>query len=739
VAAREAGGRTVVRFSWLEVERLVDQLHTPSRLTAVGLEPALIRTGAVSRQTLAEVVSRDYAELMGLRVQAGRALLAADHAPGAAAVAIISDRLWRDLFQRAPSALQSTLVVNGRPFAVIGVAATSPPTTFLGASVDLWVPLVHGDVFFGADWQAAPDRRSLQVYLLPDVVPDATTAMLQRTGKTLARELPDPWRRRELQLLPGTVMLGAQQDTARLLFRVLQVLALLIVFVAGANAAGLLLAQAAAERRHTTIELALGAGPAAAPRRVLAQGGLLGTAAGVVATGLYAWARVRAAEIAILPTLSLRLDLPPVSDIAGWSVGAGLAGGLALAVGPAAWLHRSTTVGSVAHLARGGSERTLGRLRRLLIGAEVAAAIVLVCGTLAFGRSLTRIAEADLGIVRDGLLAFDFDIEPGQPDAPAAAALAADALRRARALPGVTAAAMSNRAPVDTSTPTMRVAARGDVSTTEGMEVSFNTVTDDFFQTVGTPILRGRALVPTDRDAVVVNAALADRLWAGDALGKALFLLADRRAVQVVGIARDAQYRTLGESGQAHIYLPTAPRFGLALLIRTADDPRRMLPAVQAMLDEVGPGIAGFFPRTHHDHLAIQVLPTRIAAATSTWFGAFALALAAVGIYGLVAWFVTVRRTELAVRLALGASRQDIAWLVIRQALAAAAPGLLAGVAVATAGLAAAGPLLYGGGGPDGRILVAAATALLSLVLLASWAPARRAASTNPAAMLRTW
>ena len=154
----------------------------------------------------------------------------------------------------------------------------------------------------------------------------------------------------------------------------------------------------------------------------------------------------------------------------------------------------------------------------------------------------------------------------------------------------------------------------------------------------------------------------------------------------MIGIARNARYRAIDESGLPHVYLPTRPDFGHALLVKTVREPRRMLQEVQDLLDGVGPGVAGFFPRTHGDHLAIQLLPTRVASAAAAWFGGFALVLCAIGLYGLVSWFVTLRHAEMAVRLALGATRRDVERLVLRQAFATAIPGLIGGMLLSAGG-----------------------------------------------------
>lgn len=738
VGALESSGRLQSRFSTLEFGQIEDHLGSSGLVGAVGLEPALIHSGNARRQTLAEVVSPHYADVIGMPLQIGRPLLSIDHDPGGAAAAIISDVLWRDLFGRQPSALNASLFVNGRAFAIVGVARPGPPSSFLGASVDVWVPLAQADVVYSPGWRADPARRSLGLFVLPAREDSELALELGRATASLARDYPVPWRERSLTLVPATAMLGAQRATAQYLWRILLALSVLILGAAGASVSGMLFASAAAGRRDAAIDLAIGAGHGAAPRRLLVAGSFLGTAAALIAWGLYVWARTWMADITLLPTLSLRLQLPEPWSLLPLLVPAGILVGLSVAMAPALWLSRQVPSYRLNQAARSIGDRGLARARQWLIGAQVAVALVLLVGAMLFQRSLDRLTRVDLGVTSNGLLAFDFDIEPNTAGERRPASLAAEALRQARALPGVTAAAMANRAPVDLSTPVLNVALPQSAAT--AVEVTFNSVTHGYFDTVGTPIIRGRSFVEGERDdVVIVNETLARRLWpAGDALGRRLQLVGDHRAVEVIGVARDARYRAIDETGLPHLYLTAQPDFGQALLVRTVNEPRRMLYVVQDMLDGIGPGVAGFFPRTHDDHLAIQRLPARVATAAATWFGGLALALCGMGLYGLVSWFVALRQTEMAVRLALGASRRDVERLVLRQAFAATVPGVISGLLLLAGGVALARGLLYGLGAVDGVAVVIGLAALLAVVVAASWRPARQAGRTDPASALRT-
>jgi predicted permease len=498
-----------------------------------------------------------------------------------------------------------------------------------------------------------------------------------------------------------------------------------------------MLAGAAAGRRALAIHVAIGAGPGVGPRRLLIEGALVGAGAAALAVPLYVVARVRLTEIALLPTLSFRIELPPGAALLGMIVPAGVAAGLLMAAGPATWLARQAASAHGLTSARSAGDRGLARTRRLLVGAQVALCLVLLIGASLFTRSLDRLTHADLGFARDGLLAFDFDVEPADAGQRPPEAVAAEALRRVRTMPGVTAAAMASRAPVDTSTPATRVFASRDASAT-GIEATFNTVTAGYFETAGVPLVLGRTFRDDETDGVaIVNETLARKLWPeGVALDRAITLEANEMPLRIVGVARDAKYQSISEAARPHVYRATSPRFGQALLVRTADDPRRALADVQGVLD--GLGVAGFFPRTADDHLAIQWLPTRTVSTAAGWLSVLALIFCTAGLYGLVAWFAELRRTEMAIRLALGATRFDIERLVVGHAFTIAGPGLLAGLVLAAVATPAARALLYGLGVVDLAAPAVGVAVLLAVVVAASWRPARAAARTDPAITLRT-
>lgn len=742
IVAVDRQAQTTTRFSFVEIGAIRDHIGDAGEITAVYLQPVVVRASGVDVQTMAEIIDGRYFALTGTQARTGRVLLAIDDRRDAAPAVVISEPFWRRHLDASPTVLGSSLRLNGATYTVVGVAATLGSSTFLGASVDAWVTLSHADPLLNPGWRINVRDRWFTAFVLPKDQLAAVDLRLAATAAALARVHGDPWSLRQLRTADATLMIGSQRSAAAMLSLVLAGLAVLILVAAAANVSGVLLARAAANERSSAIHLSMGAGRAAVVRRQLLEGALVGVVAGAIGLAIYIWTRNAIAEVSLLPTLALRVTLPLGFATIALALLPGLATGVLLALGPAWWSTRL----DVAAALRNGEARSSGgdritRARRLLVSIQVCLSLVLLVGAALFVRSIDSLTRTDIGFPRERLVAMDFDVEPivRQPgDLPA---LAREALDRINLMPAVAAAAMSNRAPVDESTPAVDLQIAGQRATRVA-DVTVWLATDRYFETVGVPVVSGRAFtateVTTTADVAIVNETLAKQLFPeGDVIGRGVELPTDAKILQIVGVARDAKYRTLTESARPHMYRPTPPALGLTLLVRTRGDARATLLAVQRELDAVGPGIVGFFPRTLEDHLAVQLLPTRAAARVALVLGTLALGLTAAALYALVAWFVVLRRREIAVRMALGASTLDVKRLVVGQALAAAAPGMAAGIAIAVVLGTLARSALYGVSPVDPLSFGVGIAALLIVVMIASYVPSREAAKADPLPALR--
>jgi predicted permease len=594
IVAITAEGHTASRFSYIEWQHIRERVADAGDLTGVYLQPVVLRTANTNLQTMAEIVDGRYLALTGTAMVLGRGLLAADQQPGGPPVVVIGEPLWRRQFGASSRILGTTVRLNGSAYTVVGVANAIGSSSFLGASVDAWVPVAHADPLVDRGWKTSIDKRWFTLFVLPASGAAALDARLANVRTELASMDPNTWRNRRLQLADGSLVTGSQRIAVVTIVAVLGALASLVLASAAANVAGVLFARAATNRRAAAIHLSIGSGRAAIVRRQLLEGAMLGIAAGVASLALYAAARVEFAEIALLPTLALRVDLPIDATVGLGFIAAGAAAGLLLAVGPALWVARLEVMEQLRDSdARGGTARAMTRLRNALVSIQVALSMVLVFGAALFSRSLEAVMHADLGFDGTRLVAMDFDAEPAGVPPTQFPALSEQALAAVERIPGVVAAAMSNRAPLDQSTPATSVEASADrARRVSDVTVSF--VTTRYFDVVTIPLVAGRTFTATETsdaaNVVIVNQALAALLWPlEDPLGRGLVTSPEDGPLRVIGVAANARYRSITESSQPHLYRPTRPALGLTLLARTQADGRETLRAMQRELDGVGP------------------------------------------------------------------------------------------------------------------------------------------------------
>jgi predicted permease len=394
-------------------------------------------------------------------------------------------------------------------------------------------------------------------------------------------------------------------------------------------------------------------------------------------------------------------------------------------------------------------------MRSVFVAAQVAISLVLLVGAALFLRSLGAARRIDIGFDPRGALAMDLAIKHKNWPEDRGRQYFRDVVARVAALPGVRSAAMVNLAPLDLATPRIGVQAAG-VEPPAGqtaLVVSFNRVSAGYFETLRVPLLAGRDF--TDRDdagepgVVIVNESFARRFWPDqDPLGKRFRVLSPRGLaieemaggldVEVIGVARDVKYRTLGEDPEAHMYLPYLQHYDTSrtLVVRTASDSGPMIDVVQRELLALEPDAPGFFSRTLEQHAALAFVPARAAAALTAIFGSLALTLAVMGVYGVMAASVTQRTREIGVRMALGARPGDAVRLVLARGLRLVATGAAVGLVLALVLSRLVGAMLYGAGAQPG-LFVSVTAALAVVAAAACWIPARRAARVDAIVALR--
>jgi putative ABC transport system permease protein len=753
IAARTATGRSATRFSFSfpDFADIRERSTTLSDLSGVNLGTFILSADTRTDQILGEIVSGRYLSMLGARIVAGRALAASDDRPDAAPVVALSESFRRRRFGPDSAVVGRQVLLTGVPYTIVGVVDRSFAGSFIAAPIDLWMPIETSGQALGPNWKTDRSDASLSLIgrLKPGVGAEQARGELQAIAGALTREFAPAQRLAGIDVLPGTLAAGEQRRLARVFLSLLLGLVGLVLAVACANVGNLMLARVLGRRRELAVRVALGASRARLGSMLLAESALVATAGGIVALVLSIWTSRLFASLTPLPNFTLRLDLGLDVRVIGFAVLATSIAAVLLTIAGAFQAMRAGTATALKEEAAASiGGRSPARLRAALSAIQITVSLVLLIGAALFLRSARNAEAIALGFEPRGVLATDLD-GAGRSTPAANRRLFDDILRRVSALQSVEAAALSTRAPLDSSTPVVRVNAREPVTpatTASSTTASLLVVSPRYFEVVRTPIVAGRMF--GDRDdgdrapVVIVNETLADRLWPhGTAVGRRLWLdpsMSDSSA-QVIGVARNSKYLTLGEENQGHIYLPFAqhPRPGVALLIRSSELSDRLTNAVQTALRSVDPNVQGFFTRTLTEHVAVSTLPVRLAARIATVVATIALGLAVIGLYSLVSYLVAERTHEIGLRMALGADSSDVVRLVLGHGVKLALTGLALGIPTALAFSRVLGSLLYGISATDPRVFTAVSLSVLIVATVACYVPARRAASINPLEALR--
>jgi predicted permease len=739
---RREAGRV---FSRLAVSR-----NVPVSLSGDGGEPA---------QLQGQIVSGNYFDVLGIRPAAGRFFLPdEDGTPGAHPVAVLSHRLWQTRFGADPGVVNRTVRLNGESFTVVGIA----PPELKGLSIldmppDIWIPAaMHRDLLRGplAD---AIDRRDALVFsgvarLAPGVSLDQARSLLTTFGSRLERDYPDSHRGLGLTAIPLAQATLPPGRRGRLVLSggLLAGTVGLLLLIAGANVGNLLLARALARSGEIAVRLSLGAARGRLLRQLLTEGALLGVLGG--AAGLLIALLGRKVLWALRPPFFPdSLDLGIDARILVFTIVVSLATGILFSLAPVFQSLNLQLTSALTGEARTGGSRGEGSsatLRELLIAAQVALSVVMIAGAALFLRSLLAVERIDPGFETEKLFVIPMDLGSQGYKPPQALEFYRRAVDRVSALPGVRSAAVASRFLLLPGGLRQSVVAEGQtVQPRAGaldLMAGVNTVGPGYFDTVGMTLRAGRGFTPADRQdaapVVVINESLARRLWPGEpAIGKRLRLGDDEQFLEVVGVAADARYAGLREPPQPYAYRPVLQSYLpiMMLHVRTQGDPKPLLERVRREIQALDPNLPLLEPRTIGQIRNLSLWAPRMGAGLLTVFGLLALALAALGIYGVVAYSVGQRQREIGIRMAIGAGRREVLGLVLRQGMRPVVIGIVVGLAGALAGARAVSALLFGVGAAD-PLSLAGAVALLTLVALAAvYGPARRASGLDPVTALR--
>jgi predicted permease len=724
----------------------------------------LISRGDHPRLALGEVVTGNYFPLLGVHAELGRTLMPDDDRSGAPRVVAIADRFWRQEFGADPATVGRTLRIHGQPYTIVGVV----PSTFTGmlpmVADELWTVMAQvADVEPAGLIDEVPsptgttrlERRGdrwifLKGRLRPDATSERAEAELQVRMAQLAVAYPQTNRDRRLTVVPTTGV-RVHPDVDRLLVPIaagLTAIVGMVLLVACGNVASLLLARASGRQREVAIRLAIGASRGRLVQQLLTESLALAALGALLGT-FFAWALTRLATALSLPlpvpvSLAIHLDARVLWFTAGITALAGLVAGLAPAL-------QATRPRLVAGL-KGDAfvVRTAGRrwtLANGLVAGQLAGTTVLLVSAGLLTHSLMAAEHASVGFRTGGLAAVGTDLSMLGYRADRSQVFFDQALARVRALPGVQSAALAaDRLPFDLnhSESTIFLPDR-QASGDHGVSIDETHVSAEYFSTLGVPILRGRNFVPTDTPSspgvVIINEAMARRFWPHvDPIGQRIRTQAiNGHEFQVVGVVADYTVSLVGErpTPYLHFAYTQRPDTGAIIVARTDGDAGALLADMRRALHGLDPDVVFLDNQTMDAEIGVMLLPAKVGAVAGMVTGCIAVALAAVGLYGVMAHAVTRRTREIGIRLALGVPRSAVITLVLKQGLGVAAPGIAVGLLLACGVAIALTTTLYRVGAFDPLAWAAAIAVVAIASTLANLLPARRASKVDPLIALR--
>jgi putative ABC transport system permease protein len=691
-----------------------------------------------------ELVTPNFFDFLGVRISQGRAFRPDEGVvPDRDAVAVISDDLWRRTFAADPATIGRVVTLNGRAFTIVGIAPPGFRGSAAAVALDVFVPLTMQRAVMGIDRMASRGSSWMEVYarLADGTSPATVQASVIVAGRRLATQYPDQNEGRGLRAAP--LWRSGASNVLRPVLATLMGVVAIVLLIACANVAGLLLARAAGRQREIAVRLAVGASRWHVVRQLLVENLVLSAAGCAVGLLVARWAA--GMLTAFVPRTPFPITFDASVDAGGVLFAMGLSVFTALVSGVVPALRASRPeVGTTLKEASPTGTGPRGRLRQLLVVAQVGLSVVLLVCAALFARSLTHAGSMDTGFsARQGLFA-SMDLVAGGYDETKGPLFISQLLEKLSALPQVTAATVAKTVPLDVGgSSEMGLTIDGYTPATgEDLVVGYNTVGPDYFETMGITVARGRGFRTTDVAGqpriVVINETMAKRYWPGrEAVGGTVRF--DGRTATVAGVARDGKYQRLNESARPYLYQPVLQNFrpDMVLHVRTDGEQPGLLPLVQATVRSLDPGMALFDVRTIEEHMQISTFVPRMAASMLGLFGLLGVLLAGVGLYGVIAFNAAQRTREIGLRMALGAGRAQVIWLVLRDGFALALAGIAAGMALAFgAGRLVAGQLT-GVSGADPVSFLGTAVLLSAVAAVACVLPARRASALNPLTALR--
>jgi len=740
---------SALSLSYLDYLDYRDRNVVFSGLAAHQVQPLNLGRGGKPERVWGAVVSGNYFNVLGVKGLIGRTFLPEeDRTPNSHPVAVIGYGLWQRDFGADPKVIGRTITLNEHDFTIIGVTPKEFGSPFAGIALDAWTPVMMKD-YVALPHFSLTDRGSRWLMVMGRLKPGVTVVQAQANIAAIARQLERTYRQTNDQMGAAVYLLSQSpfslKRSMQSALAVLMAAVAIVLLIACANIANLLLARAASRRKEIAVRLALGSTRWRMLGQMLTESFVLASCGAAVGLTLAFW--TARSLPAFLPPYGIQVsfDTRPDVVVLAFTLGLTVITTVLFGLAPARQASKPDLVAALKDnaAALGQGQRKFPLQHALVISQMALSTVALISAGL-FVRSLREAYEADPGFDPHRVLLASFDPFLSGHDDNHGREFYRRLIERVRTLPGVQSVTLARRLPltlsgiafanvvIDGYTPAKH----------EDMHLNYETVGPDYFRTMRIPLVQGRDFDERDnehaRGVVVINETMARRYWTGgDALGRRIKL--DKSWLQIVGIAKDVKNRTLNEALQPFLYVPFLQdyRSNMILVARTVIEPKTMFHAVRAETAALDPKIPMFDAKTFEEHIGLSLFLQRMAATILSIFGLLALSLAAVGVYGVMAYAVSQRTRELGIRISIGASRSDVLKLILGQGLTLSVVGLIGGLVTALVVTRFSAHLLYGVSSADPVTFTVIALLLLGVAVVSGYFPARRATRIDPVVALR--
>jgi predicted permease len=742
--------------SHLNFQDYRDQNQVFSGLLAYTFAALSMTRGEKTEPVFGLVVSGNYFDVLGVKASRGRTfLLEEDKTPGAYPVVVLSHDLWQRSFGGDPNLIGKTISLNRHDFAVVGITPEGFTGTDLGPGPDMWVPMMmHDHAQPGFDWY--DQRRGLFLNLIGRLNPGVSLEQSQASLKNFAGQLAQTYPRdnegRSVKLIPLLQARVNPDGSGQLLLTsgVMIAVVALILLIACANIANLLLARATARRKEIAVRLALGAKRSRLIRQLLTESLVLSLVGGLIGFLVAFWAKDLLRSSGLLGGLLGGPNAPPIPAlnfrVLGFTLLVTLLSGVIFGLAPALQASKPDLVLTLKGETAAPARRAFRlNLRKALVVIQVALSLVALISAGLCVRSLRNAQAISPGFITENILLAGFNLGREGFTKPQGVNFQRQLVERVGALPGVQAVTIASSRPFGGGL-LRSVFLEGQAPTPNGrgVLVQVNGVGLRFFETLGIPLLQGRDFSEQDGEnapqVVVINETMAKRFWPKqDAIGKRFKFFGEEFYREVVGVARDTKYNSLTEAGTPFIYTPLLQNYSDAgtLHVRAAGGAANLTTAVRGVTQELAAGVPLLNVQTLSERIDQSLSGQRSQAMLLAIFGALALLLSSIGVYGVIAYSVTQRTREIGIRMALGARKGNVIRVVLKQGMSLVVSGVALGLVGALAATRLIASLLFGVTAADPSTFAITSLLLAGVAALASYIPARRAAKVDPLIALR--